>query len=291
MNARAFATVFAIAIFSCGCSRSHAPKPSAANESRVQRIVSLSPSTTEALFAIGAGKSLVGRSRYCDDPKEVLALPQVGGYVDPNVEAILSLTPDLVIGARGPSGSQIETTLASHGIATYFPETESLSAIDTMILGLGDRTLHANQAKIAVVREHANLATIDRALAGKRPVRALLVFGLDPLVVAGPSSFANEMLTRAGGTNVVTEGPAYPMLELERVLILDPDLILNAAMAEAHGAERIVATAPGWRDVRAVKEGHVAAITDEHVLRPGPHVDEGIRTIARALHPDVTIAF
>ena len=87
---------------------------------------------------VGAGASMVGRSRYCDFPPEALRLPQVGGYVDPSFEAILALRPDLVIGARGPSGSALAEKLEARGIATYFPPTESFGAIDVMILGLGD---------------------------------------------------------------------------------------------------------------------------------------------------------
>ena len=254
-----------------------------------RRVVSISPSTTEAMYAIGAADALVGRSRYCDYPPEVLRLPQVGGYVDPNLEAILALRPDLVVGARGPVGPQIEQRVGTQGAATFFPETESLAQIDAMILGLGTRTGHDAGARAAVDAMHSGEEAIERALAGKPRVRALLVFGLEPIVVAGPRGFPDELLARAGGANVVTEGAPYPMMGIERILALDPDVILNAAIAEAHGAERITIDAPGWREVRAVKEGHVVALADESVLRPGPRVVEGLRTITRALHPGVAL--
>ncbi|MFO0734418.1 MAG: helical backbone metal receptor [Labilithrix sp.] len=109
------------------CHRSSAPAE--------LRIVSLSPSTTEATFAVGAGSRMVGRSRYCNYPAEVLKLPQVGGYVDPSFEAILGLRPSLVVGARGPAGSAIAEKLEAHGIKTYFPPTETFAQIDEMIFG------------------------------------------------------------------------------------------------------------------------------------------------------------
>jgi iron complex transport system substrate-binding protein len=253
------------------------------------RVVSLSPSTTEALFAMGAGGAMVGRSRYCDYPKEALALPQVGGYVDPNQEAILALEPTLVTGARGPSGSTLVDSLAARGIATFFPITESFAEIDAMILGLGARTAHDEGARALVDRMHARIAAIEAATAGKPRVKALLVFGLEPVVVAGPGTFADEMLTRAGAVNVVREGKGYPTLGVETVLALDPDVVLNAAIAEAHGAERIGKETPGWRELRAVKAGRVVALTDEAVLRPGPRIGDGLAQLARAVHPEANV--
>jgi iron complex transport system substrate-binding protein len=253
------------------------------------RVVSLSPSTTETMYAIGAGALLVGRSRYCDYPPEVAKLPEVGGYVDPSFEAILGLRPDLVTGARGPAGPGITEKLGAKGIATFFPPAESFAQIDLMILGLGGLTDHVEQAKDVVAKIDAHANAIAGAVAAQPKARVMLVFGLQPIVAAGPKSFADEMLARAGGENVIADGPSYPTLEMERVLALDPDVILNAAIAEAHGAEAITADAPGWKNVRAVKLGRVVALTDEAVLRPGPRVADGLAVIARALHPDAAI--
>jgi iron complex transport system substrate-binding protein len=172
----------------------------------------------------------------------------------------------------------------ARGVATYFPETESLAQIDAMILGLGERTAHAGEARALVDRLHAELRAVEDRVRDKPRVRVLLVFGLEPIVVAGPGTFPDEMLRRAGGVNVVAEGSGYPTVSIERILALDPDLVLNAAIAEAHGAERIRPDAPGWSQVRAVKRGRVAALRDESVLRPGPRVVRGIEAIARAIH-------
>jgi iron complex transport system substrate-binding protein len=253
------------------------------------RVVSLSPSTTETLFAIGAGDKMVGRSRYCDFPPEVLKLPQVGGYVDPSFEAILALRPDLVTGARGPAGAAMSERLEARGIATFLPKTESFAEIDAMILGIGARTGRSAEARAEVAVVHTRIAGIERAVAAHPRVRVLLVFGLVPLSVAGPSSFADEMIRRAGGSNVVTEGGGYPTLGIERVMTLDPDVIVNAAVGAAHGTERLGKETPGWSHVRAVREDRVVPITDETVLRPGPRIGEGLATLARALHPDIAI--
>jgi iron complex transport system substrate-binding protein len=253
------------------------------------RIVSLSPSTTEAAFAVGAGGEVVGRSRYCDYPTAALGLPQVGGYVDPNLEAILALEPSLVVGARGPAGSAMADTLGKRGIATYFPETESFAQIEAMVYGVGERTAHEVEARAVVERLRARVAEVERAVAGRPRVRVLFVFGLEPVVVAGPGSFTDEVLVRAGAENAVKDGRGYPTLGLERVLALDPDVVLNAAMGEAHGGERIGGGAPGWRDLRAVKGGRVVRLDDEAVLRPGPRIGDGLARVARAVHPEANV--
>ena len=87
----------------------------------------------------------------------------------------------------------------------------------------------------------------------------------------------------------MTEGGGYPTIGVERVMTLDPDVVVNAAIAEAHGKERISSETPGWGKVRAVTSGRVAPVTDESVLRPGPRIGDGLATLARALHPDVAI--
>ena len=282
---------FASATMSCrkGEGSSGAGRSADASTTIATRVVSLSPSTTEALFVVGAGEKVVGRSRYCDWPPDVAKLPQVGGYVDPSFEAILALRPDLVTGARGPAGATLTEQLEKRGITTFFPETESFDQIDAMILGIGERTGHAEDAKAKVAEKNARVAAIAKALEGKPRPKVLLVFGLEPLSVAGPKSFADEMITKAGGTNAVTDGGAYPTLGVERVHALDPDVVVNAAIAEAHGKERLGKDTPGWSKLRAVATGNVRAVNDESVLRPGPRIADGLTTLARAIHPEIAI--
>jgi iron complex transport system substrate-binding protein len=194
-----------------------------------------------------------------------------------------------VVGARGPAGSAIADKLATRGITTFFPETESFAAIDAMILGMGERTGHSAAARANVDALHERIQTIERAAAALPKKRVLVVFGLEPLSVAGPSSFPDEMIRRAGGSNVITEGGAYPTLGVERVLALDPDVIVNAVMVEERASDRLRKDAPGWSRVRAVQEDHVSSITDEAVLRPGPRIADGLLLLARAIHPELVL--
>lgn len=259
-------------------------KPTA-KAGRERRVVSLSPSTTEAVCAIGATAQLVGRSRFCDYPKEIASLPEVGGYVDPDLEAILALSPDLVVAARGPAGAAIATQLEARGIATYMPRTETLSEVDAMIRGLGKELARDPEAEAVVSAIATKLASVESSLATVSKRSVLLLFGITPVIAAGPGSFGAEVLGKAHGTNVVRDGGTYPTLDLEAVVRLDPDVVIDAAVAEEHGAQRIQKDAVGWRDVRAVREGRVVSVADERVLRPGPRIGEGVDVLAAAIYP------
>jgi iron complex transport system substrate-binding protein len=291
MLRRVFLLVALLALLgpSSACRSQAHPRDLDASAAAPARVVSLSPSTTEAVAALGALSSLVGRSRYCDDPPEVKKLPEVGGYVDPNLEAIVALRPDLVVGARGPAGRRIDDTLRTRGIATYFPATESIDDIFEMIRGVGTRLQRPDRALHLVADIQARLAAVTAATKDAPHPRVLLLFGVEPIVAAGPKSFGDEILARAGAQNVVTSGGSYPSLDIEAVAALDPDVIVDAAVAEEHGGQRIDAKAGGWSRVRAVREGHVVPLSDESVLRPGPRVAEGVAVLARALHPGLRV--
>ncbi|MDI3284822.1 ABC transporter substrate-binding protein [Polyangium sp. 15x6] len=251
------------------------------------RVVSLSPSTTETMFAIGAGGLLVGRSRYCDYPKEAEALPVVGGYADPNVEAIIALAPTLVVGARGPAGPVLEEGLRAHGIDTFFPETESLDGITSMVEELGRRVGHEAEAKRVARGIEDKRKALAALVAGRPKKRVLFVFDASPIVVAGPGSFPDELVRLAGGENVITRGGAYPTIGLEHLLALDPDVLLDGAsdMRSTKTLRERVENAPGWRELRAVQKGQIRVVGSD-VLRPGPRIGDGLFAVARAIHGD-----
>lgn len=254
-----------------------------------RRIVSLSPNTTETVFALGEGQRLVGRSRYCDYPPEVAKVPSVGGYVDASLEAILALVPDLVIGARGPAGHSLADKLGALNIATYFPPTESMAEIETMIRGMSERVGAKERGEALIGAIRARCKSIASAVAEEPRRKVLLVFGLGPVVVAGPESFADELLGLARAENVIRSGGAYPTLSLERIMTLDPDVVLNAAWGETNGTERINPSAAGWGELAAVKAGRVANVTDETLLRPGPRIGNGLAALAHAIHPKAVV--
>jgi iron complex transport system substrate-binding protein len=278
---------FLIGAIACiaGCSRS-----GRTSARPIERVVSISPSTTEAIFAIGQGRRLVGRSRYCDYPPEVKGLPAVGGFVDPSLEAVLAQRPDLVIGVQGPGLKDFAARLEGRDILTYFPPTQSFAEIEAMLVGLARLLSDEPSGRRTADRIEADRNKITTALANRRLPRAMLVFGLRPIVVAGPGSFADEMLRFAGAENVVhSERTRFPSLGIERVLALDPDVIVDATGGAKHEGTTISRDLPGWSEVRAIREQRVVAVSDDRVLRPGPRVAEGLAILARAIHPDLDL--
>lgn len=251
--------------------------------------MSLTPSTTETVFALGAGSRLVGRSRYCNYPPEVKKLPSVGGYVDPSLEAILALRPSLVTGARGPGGRSLADTLEARGLTCYFPATECIDEISGMILGLAKRLEVPASGEKVVGDIRRRLRAVERSVEGRPRPRALLVFGQSPVVVAGPGSFPDEMLGRAGCLNVVSSGSHYPVLGFEKILALNPDLVVDATMSGDRAATPIGKSRPGWSSVPAVQNDRLVRIDDDRVLRPGPRVAEGAAILARLAHPEAAI--
>ncbi len=277
--------VLAVAVVAIvACSRKAEPASAVA-----RRVVSLGPSTTEALFAVGAGDTVVGRSKYDDWPPEVTKVPAVGG-IEPDTETILELRPDLVVGPSGQWSTRVADVMHARGIATWFPdEIESLEGVDALVVELGARTAHASDAARVVEGLHERERAVERAVAGEPRPRVLLVAALAPVYLAGPKSYADDMVRRAGGTNVVSQGAAWPTLGFERIIELDPDIVVDATVAETGGATRITPDAAGWGGLRAVRQGHVVALNDTRVLRAGPRVAEGLAVLARALHPGATI--
>ena len=260
------------------------PDTSNSRPASKQRIVSITPNTTEAVFAIGAGQRMVGRSRFCNYPPEASRLPSVGGYIDPSLETILGLRPDLVTGARGPMGRNLVDKLEARGTECYFPSTESVQEIFAMIEGLARRLDAASEGAQLIESISNHLTRIENLVKDRFCPRTLLVFGQAPVSVAGPGSFPAEMLALAGCINAVELGVPYPILGFETMIGMDPDIIIDATMAGGQDTEPITANRPGWASLRAVREGSIIRLDNDQVLRPGPRVAEGVAILARHTH-------
>jgi iron complex transport system substrate-binding protein len=252
---------------------------------RELRVVSLTPSATEVVAALGATPALVGVDDYSKFPAEVTKLPKVGSFLQPNLEAIVRLHPTLVIvddihatTARG---------LADAGITAVECPMHALPDVRAALHTLGDRLGKAREASAAVA---ALDAAIEAARAG-RPAhapRVLLVIdreagGLAGLVAAGPGSWLDELLAIVGGNNVLTDaGTRYPKLGIEQILRAKPEVIVDVSYATKQGSE-------AWQtvDVPAVAAHKVLAFDPEaypYLAGPSPRVQPALEALARAVH-------
>ena len=248
-------------------------------------IVTLAPSLTDVVLGLGLRDRLVGVT-HLDDAPEVAALPRVGGFLDPNPEAILALSPDLVLWVTDGGALPAVRRLAELSAASRHPfpilALDVVSVADVLatprVVG---EALGAPDAGARLSRELE--ATIDgvRRRAERLPRRrALFVVGREPLVVAGPGSFPDELLRIAGAENVVKGGRPWPVYPLEKAVADDPDVVVDAALREpAEGIRRLAA-------IPAVRRGAVVRLPDDDLLRPGPRMVHGVEDLLVALHPE-----
>jgi len=243
----------------------------------VRRVVTLAPSLTDTVLALGAGELLVGVSRF-DERPEVRALPRVGGFVDPSVEAVAALHPDLLLVQPGPGNRHPVEVLAGLGVPVLALRLGSVDDVLAALRAVGAALgKGARGEELALALERTRREVRARA-AELGKVRVLFVYGFEPLVVAGPGSFADELLRDAGGVNVAGGAErSYPVWSVERALQARPELVLDSAMLPA-GRETLKAL-PGLRTARWVE------LSGPALLHPGPALGEGLEELFRALHP------
>jgi len=269
-----------------GIAQSSRPAPRGA-----ARIISLVPSVTEMLFAIGAGPRVIAVSSFDHFPAEVETLPRVGALLDPDTERILSLEPDLVV----TYGSQTELDVALHraGIRTYSYRHGGVDGTLKTMRELGPLTGTEAGANAAVAGIQARLDAVRRRVAGRDRPRTLLVFGrergtLRSVYVAGGVGFMHDLLTIAGATNVFADmkrESAQPSKEL--LLVRKPDVVLEVqgTQTTADASDAI----KSWSvlgSVPAVRNGRVQAIAGAFLVVPGPRLGQAAEAIAQAIHPD-----
>ena len=250
------------------------------------RIVSLAPSITETLFAIGLGTRVVGVTQFCDYPPEAQSKPQVG-YTHPNLEAIVALEPDLILAPRELLRVDILGKLEQLHIPTYVLDATTVASILARIQTLG-RILEASAAADDVVhRMQKHIGEIKARTARLSRPRVLYVLNSEPLITIGPGSYLQEAIEIAGGSNVAARARvAYPRLSMEAVLQEDPEVILfptGRAEGIAEGEEE---RWQRWSTLSAIRLKQLRRVPNELLNRPGPRIVQGIEALARAIHPD-----
>jgi len=254
-----------------------------------QRIVSIAPSNTEILFAIGAGDQVVGRDEFSTDPPAAKDVTNIGSAFDElNTEQIVSLEPDLVLAAEINTPEQVKQ-LEDLGITVYHlnnPHTleEMYSNLEIVA------RLTGREAEAATLIESlkGRVAAVDEKIApiSSRPSVFYELDSTDPSkpFTAGKDTFITLLIERAGGTNIAAKLEGYPQMSLEQIVAADPNfIILGDSMWGV--TPDMVASRPGWENLSAVKNGQVLPFDDNLVSRPGPRLVDGLEQLAKLLHP------
>jgi iron complex transport system substrate-binding protein len=275
--------VFLFSLLSVGAAQAQQPK----------RIVSTAPSFTETLFAVGAGDRVIAVSTYCHYPPQVDELPRVGTYLNPNIESIARLRPDIVL-VHSEQSDAIEQ-LSKVGIQSVGLKNTTLEDTLATMVQIGAAVGNKEQGLALERGLRAKLRDIERRASGKPRRSLLFVVGrtpgrLDGLIAVGKGSFLNELIRIAGGRNVLSDSPvAYPRISLESVMRLDPDVIVDMGdMAVTSGVtekhkQSVVKLWESQPAIRAVKEKHVFAVAADIFVVPGPRVTEAAEEFSRML--------
>jgi iron complex transport system substrate-binding protein len=257
---------------------------------RPERIVSLTPATTEIVFALGAGDRLVGRGDFDDYPPEAAELPGVAAFTGVNHEALIALEPDLVIaGGNNFTATADIQRMRDLGLIVLVLYAESMDEVARDIATVGAAVGATEQADALTDALQARRDEVTAAVAGLDRPRVFYQIASEPAIYGpAPESFIADMVELAGGEPITTSDPSVFQISVEELVAADPQVIvLGDAQWGVCPAD--VAARPGWGSMTAVSEGAIRPVNDTIVTRPGPRVGEGLAALALAIHPDAAI--
>ena len=253
------------------------------------RVVSLAPSVTETVFALGLGDELVGVSSYCDYPPQALRINRVGTFLTPNVEAIVAKAPDVVIAMPTPGNQSGVEALRRLGIKVVLVDPNTVAEIEESLVTIGRELAHEAAARALVTRIDAHMERVRARIADAPARKVLMVVGQTPLIAVGAATFQDELIRLARGINLAaTAGGTWPHLSLEFVIAAAPDVIIDTTMGneERVGAAAATRFWSAFPTIPAVRDQRVFGYKAYAVLRAGPRIGEAFEDIARFIHPE-----
>ncbi|MGE5841787.1 MAG: cobalamin-binding protein [Deltaproteobacteria bacterium] len=252
-----------------------------------KRLIGLAPNLTEILYALGLGDRIVGVTNHCNYPPEASLKPKVGSYVHLNVEQIISLSPDLVIGTMDGNERHVLDLLEQAHLKVFFVNPRDVrQAIETI------RTLGLVCGVPERARQISDMLTLrlSRVLEATKEREKPLVFlqiNIQPLMSVNKNTVHHDLVRLAGGHNMTADEPVnYPRISLEEVIRRKPEVILISSMERGGRFENARAEWMQWTSIPAVKKGRVHLIDSDLIDRPSPRVVDGLEIMAKLLHPE-----
>ncbi len=250
---------------------------------RVTRVVSLAPNLTESIFAVGAGDRLVGVTTFCNYPEQAKSITKIGDTMNPNMESIVALKPDIVFVSTASQIESFTKTLDANGIAVYVTNPMSLDDVVKDLFALSEILGNSENSGVLanfVPELKREINGFRERMKNETKVRVFVQISKEPLFTIGKQSFLNEVIDVAGGESVTNEvESAYPKLSKETALALSPDVIILSESDDNREPNEVFRNSP------AVKNGRVYKINADIISRPGPRLFGGLYQIARDLHP------
>ena len=251
---------------------------------KIERFISLAPNLTEIAYAVGAGDRLVGNTTFCDYPEDAKKVQKVGDTLQPSIERILALRPQLVLVS---TASQLETftkQLHEHRIAVYVTDPRDLEGVFRSIENLGKLLNQEQRAQETLGQLRERASSISQRVSSDEPVKVFYQLSAEPLYTAGRDSFVTDLIRRAGGLSVTADVPeAWPRFSQEAAVATRPEAIILPTDGSMGSANSEVAE--GLKRSPAALSGKVYKINGDFLSRPGPRAVDGLEALARALHP------
>ncbi len=258
-----------------------------------ERIVSLSPSNTEILFALGLGDRVVGVTKFCNYPpllkelKDSSKIEVVGGYVDPDIEMILTLRPDLVLAGQKHSRGAV-SLLDKEGIATFVIDSNNLSSIILSIEKIGKITGKEAEASELCNQMESRIKAVSDKVSSSPKARVLYIVWHDPVQTAGAGTFEDEIIEKAGAVNIFQDLSGYAQVDPEAIAVRNPEVIIACTgMGEGEDKPLLWAeTERGLNQTDARKNGRIYQAEGDLITRAGPRIVDGLEMFASFIHPE-----
>lgn len=254
-------------------------------DSEPMRVVTLAPSMTEMVYALGLGDKLVGRTKYCNYPEEALTVENVGSLTEPNIESIIALNPDLVLMSTHAS-EEVVAKFDEAGLkVAILTQQESFDGVYTLIEQMGMIFSAQEAAEVLVTDMKNDVAEVLALVEGieKKSVYYVVGYGEYGDYTATGDTFIHEMLEMAGGSNIASDGTSWSY-NMESIIEKDPEYLI---CSELNDTKTDLETTEGYKELTAVKEGRLVEINQDLLSRQGPRLANGLFAIAKILHPEL----
>ncbi len=253
-----------------------------------KRIISLAPSITEILFALGLNEEIAAITNFCDYPEAVFRKPRIGGFVNPDIEKIVSLKPDLIIGIRDGNRTDTVDRLNDFGFSVYLVDPKGFDGVMGTIKNIGEvvgREKESERLIKDMVYKRENMITLTRFLS--KP-KVFFQVGDVPLITVGKGTLADDLIRLAGGRSISeNEGVSYPSYSVETILAKAPEIMIITSMESKKDHTNLLKRWQNWKSIPAVKMNAIYVVDSNLVDRPTPRITEGLEALVRIIHPAV----
>ncbi|MDI6776142.1 MAG: cobalamin-binding protein [Syntrophales bacterium] len=253
-----------------------------------KRIISLAPSITETLFALGLDKEIVGVTMFCNYPPAVRSKPKVGGFINISLERVVSLSPNLIIGTSDGNRRETVEQFERIGLPVYIVNPVSLEDILKMVLDIGRITGKEDTAKKLIFNLRRRVESVVLKTRQMKKPRVFLLLGTDPMITVGRDTLHDKLITLAGGVNVAGgDTIKYPRYSIEEVMVKQPDVIIITSMKREENFASLRDKWKKWKNIPAVRNDRIYTIDTDLITRSSPRIINGLEELVKIIHPEL----